>query len=240
MPGDFICSDTFKNPRRVRFEETAKRSLRGVLAVVLSLLAVVPVVPLMGACLGWAERGRIKRENNGGAAVAWAAVALGLLVTAGQAATLWGGLRSRADTQSLVERALSEGQHGDVAGFTAAFAPGATDDVDPRLTASFHKMLEHRYGKFVGASCDAPLAGVPFLDKGQSRYGYTVKFADATLRLQAAVNPSAVSDLWTASPRRLESLVIVDPEVGEIPFPPPASATRRAAASATAGVDTDH
>jgi len=86
-------------------------------------LCVVPGIPALMAVLGFKARGNIRRSPLilRGTPLAWSAVALGVVLTAGQGLVGWMGLQELQATRGGAALALDRGLSGDVDGFVDAF-----------------------------------------------------------------------------------------------------------------------
>ena len=225
-------SDEFGAERRVHIPSSQKqRSFAGLGALLMSLVVVVPGVPLLASVVGWLSQRRASEAS--GRAISWATVCLGLVMTAVQVAGVSIGWRSWNQAQHGLQHALSnDGDQADQ--FLSVFDPAVGDALDPRLVAGYQRMLTHRYGAFVGATCESSFAGVPLLS-GDERVPYTLTFENATLQADAELVPADMGhgrNTWA----KVRQVVIHDPEAGAIPFPPPPRAQAKRAPKAAAVV----
>ena len=225
-------SDEFGAERRVHIPSAPKKqSLAGLGALLMSLAVVVPGLPLLASVWGWL--GQRRASETPGRVIGWAAVCVGLVMTAVQVAGVSIGWRSWNQAQHGLQHALSNSSDS-TNQFLSAFDPAVGDALDPRLVAGYQRMLTHRYGAFVGATCESSFAGVPLLSGGE-RVPYTLTFENATLQADAELVSSDMGhdrNTWA----KLRHVVIHDPEAGAIPFPPPPRAQAKRAPKASAVV----
>ena len=173
-----------------------------IFALLLSVLAVVPVAPLVGMMLGVMSRR--------GSRLAGMAIILGLVFTLAQVFAGYRAYQYDQNVNGAPGTALSAGYGGDYDGFSAVFiTDGAAGQGDVQ---SFLAELEERYGVFHADRL------VESSDSGRIAHRYELVFDRATLKADAAicVDPRFGAN-WFAS--GMQYLKIYDPGRGDLVFP---------------------
>ncbi|MHC4080309.1 MAG: DUF4190 domain-containing protein [Planctomycetota bacterium] len=135
--------DLAGQPRRV--------SLWALLSLLCGVAVFCPVTSVLGPLLGLVALAEIRRKpQRTGRRLAVAGITIGLLATAGWAATArWWHVNARVPMLRGPVEALAAGLGGDVAGFRVGFAGGGAADDGAQ---AFLEEVGGRYGRLVGSA----------------------------------------------------------------------------------------
>lgn len=196
-----------------------RTSTWAVVALLCSAAIFCPLLTLVGPLIAIRALAGIRRgEAVRGQGFALAAIAIGLLATLGWVyGAYWWDRHARAPMLSGPEAALRAGFAGDVAGFREGWCCEAAAAPDLEAIA-FINELRSRYGAFIES------AGLPdrqpegsALDPAGVGIWYRLRFE------RAEVDARAVFHVWADGESRLvlrfSSVVVVDPQRGELVFP---------------------
>ena len=212
-------SDQFRRARKIKVGVTAKKKVSplAVAALAGNALAVVPGVPLAMAALGWKARRGIRRSamTRRGTPIAWAAVVLGLGLTAAQGVAGFAAWRHLDAARGGAALALDRGLSGDVEAFVDAFVVEGTR-VEREIAAQvFLAEAELRYGPLASVRPDPAGVWSPdnfrrlLVDRVQH---YTLNFERAAVRTHVALGGGLLGP-------RLKSVELRDPAHGSLDFP---------------------
>ena len=148
-------SDEFRRARKIKVAQTAPRrfSRLAVTALAGQALCVVPGVPALMAVLGLKARGNIRRAPTmlRGSVLAWSAVVLGVVLTAGQGLAGWMAYKQLDIARDGAVLALDRGLSGDIDGFVDAFSDQG-ERVEREISAQvFLGETALRFGELISA-----------------------------------------------------------------------------------------
>jgi hypothetical protein len=162
-------------------------SLWALLSLLCGVAVFCPVTSVLGPLLGVVALGEIRRKpHRTGKKLALTGIAIGLLATAGWAATArWWHVNAREPMLRGPAEALAAGLGGDVAGFRAGFVgPAAQDDEEAR---AFLDEIAGRYGRLVGSKQRPSFEQTPPVQAGtrRPRVAYTFEFESGPVEAEA-------------------------------------------------------
>lgn len=204
----------------------ARRKMSGwaIASLLCSTAIFCPPLTLIGPLLGVRALVLIGRDpGRRGRALAVSAIVIGVLLTAGWSYGLsWWDHHARQPMLTGPQAALRAGFRGDPDAFRSQFhGPGATAG-DAQIAALVSE-LRRRYGAFIDASIesDGQVDGSAF-DRSGVGLPYILRFESAT------VPATAVFNVWVQDQPGLvlkfASFVVVDPDRGDLIYPPLAPA----------------
>ena len=212
-------SDEFRRARKIRVgQASSKRTSRlAVAALAGNALCVVPGIPALMAVLGFKARGNIRRSPLilRGTPLAWSAVALGVVLTAGQGLVGWMGFQELQATRGGAALALDRGLSGDVDGFVDAFVDEG-ERIEREIAAEvFLGEAALRFGELVSVE---PVSGGVWspdnlkqlvLDGEQQ---FALNFKEGRVRMHAVLGQRGLKP-------RLSEVQLIDPVRGTMTFP---------------------
>ena len=171
--------DLAGQPRRV--------SLWALLSLLCGVAVFCPVTSVLGPLLGVVALAEIRRKpHRTGTRLAVTGIVVGLLATAGWAATArWWHVNAREPMLRGPAEALAAGLGGDVAGFRAGFvAPATGGDGEAR---AFLDEVAGRYGRLVGSTQRPRFAETPPVqaDTRRPRIAYMFEFESGPVEAEA-------------------------------------------------------
>ncbi|MHC4993158.1 MAG: hypothetical protein ACYTGC_19470 [Planctomycetota bacterium] len=203
-------SDEFRRARRISLGHEPVVSTLPAQGLTWSLLFFVPLVPLIGAIIGFRGGIIVRRDGlpNGGFRSAMA-VLLGLIFTVGQVGLGYRGYQYVGTLKNAPQEAIAASVAGDLETFESQFADGDIEPV-PMAAQAFVDEVQRRYGKLVRCRRISGL-GVP-------NAVYEIELDDRTLEAEASFTVMGAPGVeWLES--RLSYLEIRDPELGDLRFP---------------------
>ena len=212
-------SDEFRRARKIKVGQAVRKrtSRLAIVALAGNALCVVPGVPALMAVLGFKARGNIRRSPLmlRGTPLAWAAVALGLVLTAGQGLAGWMAYQQLQAARGGAALALDRGLSGDVDGFVDAFVDDG-ERVQREIAAEvFLGEAALRFGELV--SVEPIAAGVwspdnlkALLIDGEQEFA--LNFKEGRVRMHVVLGRRGLHP-------RLSTVQLLDPERGTMTFP---------------------
>ncbi len=212
-------SDEFRRARKIKVgQSTRKRTSRLALAALAgNALCVVPGAPALMAFLGFKARTAIRRSPliMRGTPVAWAAVVLGVVLTAGQGVVGWMGYQQFRAARGGAAVALDRGLSGDVEGFLGVFVEEG-ERLEREIAAEvFLGEAALRFGELlsvrpVSAGVWSPDNLKELLLEGEQEFA--LRFKEGQVRMHVALGRRGLSP-------RLSSVRLIDPVRGSMTFP---------------------
>ncbi|MHC4766770.1 MAG: DUF4190 domain-containing protein [Planctomycetota bacterium] len=161
-------------------------SLWALLSLLCGVAVFCPVTSVLGPLLGVVALGEIRRKPaRSGTRLAVTGIVIGLLATAGWAATArWWHVNAREPMLQGPAEALAAGLDGDVARFRAGFVGRATADDEAR---AFLDEVAGRYGRLVGSTQRPSFAETAPVqaDTRRPRVAYTFEFESGPVEAEA-------------------------------------------------------
>lgn len=207
--------------------EQAQRKTSGmaITALVLSILGIIPccgaITAVIGTVLGLIGVGTIRSDSPvKGRGLAFAAIIIGIIFIVVQVAGgMWFWRTFGAPVVEGPAPALRAGFAGDTTGFRNAFHGAGATATDEEINA-FVDELRDRYGEFVS---------VEMIGTGQSRprdpvfpATYRLTFTNDVVDAEAEI--IAADETTGQIVMKLGSVRIIDPQRGDLEFPPPSTA----------------
>jgi hypothetical protein len=197
-------------------------------ALVCAIIVVCPPIPLIGALLGLIALFTVgERAGTKGKGLAFVAVVIGLIATAAAGIVIYFvvdmGMKFVEQAQARPNEVLTAGFSGDIDGFLAG-VDNPQADADSAM--AFLTTLETRYGEFIECRWDMQN------NQSQTRPGqprvtmpYFLEFDQKTLNadIELVFDETATSPMAVMENMKLGSIMVYDPENGDLRFPPAGS-----------------
>jgi hypothetical protein len=194
----------------------AKRSGLAVTALVLSLIGIVPCCAItapLGVLLGLIGLVAI-RPPKYGKGMCLVAVLIGILATALWTwVAIWGYEKAKPIFEGP-RQALHDGFAGNLGAFKGAFASGAT--VSDDQARAFIEDLRARYGEFQAVAMDQTSTAQPQFGQQEFPMPYVITFS----KQQVDAEATFVMADQTGWVQKWRSITIIDPQLGNLTFPP--------------------
>ncbi len=204
--------------------ERPRTSGMAITALVLSILGIVPccgaITAVIGVILGIVGVATIRVGSNvRGRGLAMAAILIGLIFLIVQvAAGVWMYRTFSGPIMEGPSPALRAAAADDPMAFRATFRGAGATATDEEVEAFFNE-LESRYGDFVSAQYIGDRQ-----QPGQPVYTglYRVTFTNATVEMEADL-VIVDEDTGELFPMDMHAIRVLDPDRGDLEFPPPSS-----------------
>ncbi len=213
--------------------DAQKTSGLAVGSLVCSLILCCPITTIVGPLLGVGALIQIGGNPAlKGRRIALAAILLGVVFTLGQAGVCYRGYDVFVRPYMTgPAAALTAGFSGDLAAFRSEFDPAAAKATDAQIS-EFIEALRGRYGEFVSCRFDAPNAPPPQFGDPHVPFRYVLEFADKSVEAEAVY---AFADEATGLVMKWGSITVLDPDLGDLTFPQPATGDEPVAVPADDG-----
>lgn len=212
-------SDEFRRARKIKVAQAApKRTSRlAVTALAGHALCVVPGMPALMAVLGLKARGNIRRAPTmlRGSVLAWSAVVLGVVLTAGQGLVGWMGYKQLNAARDGAVLALDRGLSGDVDGFVDAFSDQG-ERIEREISAQvFLGEAALRFGELISAKPVSAGVWSPdnlkaLLIDGEQEFA--LNFQEGRVRMHVSLNRQGLTP-------QLSTVRLIDPAQGTMTYP---------------------
>lgn len=196
-------------------------------SLICSLGVFCPLLTLLGPLLGIKALAEIRaRPGTAGTGIAMTGIAIGVIVTLGWGgAALWWDRHVRRPLLNGPIDVLTTGLHGDVAGFKRGFF-GPAAETDDQVAAAFLSEVTSRYGMVLSIIQDETR------EPPETEWGaispvvpYLMQFEGAFVSGEAEF--VILDDRRSGIMAKWRWLIIRDPELGDLAYPPNAQDMRR-------------
>lgn len=196
-----------------------QKSLWAIASLCCAVVVVCPVFSVIGLVLGAVAVLDLRRHpHRTGKKLVVAALIVSLLALGGQAAVArWWNVHARRPMLYGPADALVTGQHGDVAGFQAAFiTAGGGETLSEQEAVVFLSAVAERYGRLLGTA-QREDATEPVSTLRRAAIAYTFFFESGPVNVDAEFVMSA--DDGSGLVLRFAWVVIRDKALGDLAYP---------------------
>jgi len=200
-------------------QPAAKTSGLAVTSLIFSLILCCPLTTVIGPLLGLGALLQIGRNPAlKGRGLAFAAIIMGVAFSIAQGIGMYQGYKAFILPVAEGPRVVFEtGFANDPTGFRAEFFGAGAAGSDAEVQA-FIDELRQRYGEFVSLRFDDANSPQPAFGQPSAPFPYEITFENATVSVEAEL--VFVDEATGAFVMKWGSIIIFDPDLGNLTYPP--------------------